>query len=103
MQHLLAFNPKTHEITWSTKYDAPGISGWQSIVLTAITITAAAVSQGAEASYSQQGQYNSAFNENSRFLNMMSTYQQTMAKKYSAAKEAGNVYYVLTSLKGKDE
>ena len=103
MQHLLAFNPKSHEITWSTKYDAPGISGWQSIVLTAITITAAAVSQGMEASYSQQGQYNSAFNENSRFLNMMSTYQQTMAKKYSAAKEAGNVYYVLTSLKGKDE
>ncbi len=91
MQHLLAFDPKTREIVWSTKYDAPGISGWQSIVLTAITITAAAMSQGAEAGYSQRGDYNSAFNENSNFLNLMQTYQLTMAKKYSAAKQAGNV------------
>ena len=103
MQHLLAFNPKTREIAWSTKYDAPGISGWQSIVLTAITITSAALSQGIEASYSQRGDYNSAFNENSRFLNLMQSYQQIMAKRYSAAKQTGNVYYVLTTVKGKDD
>lgn len=103
MQHLLAFNPKTREIPWSTKYDAPGISGWQSIVLTAITITSAALSQGLEASYSQRGDYNSAFNENSRFLNLMQSYQQIMAKKYSSAKQTGSVYYVLTTVKGKDD
>lgn len=103
MQHLLAFNPKTHEIAWATKYDAPGMSGWQSIVLTAITITAAAVSQSAEAGYSQRGDYNSAFRENSNFLNLMQNYQLQMAKKYSAAKQAGNVYYVLTTVKGKDD
>ncbi len=102
MQHLLAFNPKTHDIAWATKYDAPGISGWQSIVLTAITITAAAMSQGMEASYSQRGDYNSAFDENSNFLNLMQSYQLTMAKKYSAAKQAGNIYYVLTTVKGKE-
>jgi len=71
--------------------------------LTAITITSAALSQGMEASYSQRGDYNSAFNENSRFLNMMQTYQQTMAKKYSSAKASGNVYYVLTTVKSKDD
>ncbi len=103
MQHLLAFNPKTRDIAWSTKYDAPGISGWQSIVLTAITITAAAMSQGMEASYSQRGDFNSAYNENSNFLNLMQTYQLTMAKKFSAAKQAGNVYYVLTTVKGKED
>ncbi|MBK8466892.1 MAG: PQQ-like beta-propeller repeat protein [Chloracidobacterium sp.] len=103
MQHLLAFNPKTRDIAWSTKYDAPGISGWQSIVMTAITITAAAMSQGMETSYAQRGDYNSAFNENSNFLNLMQSYQLTMAKKYSAAKQAGNVYYVLTTVKGKEE
>ena len=103
MQHLIGFDPKTHDIAWSTKYDAPGISGWQSIVLTAITITSAAISQGAEASYSQRGDFNSAYRENSSFLNMMSNYQQTMGKKYSAAKQAGNVYYVLTTIKTKDD
>ncbi len=103
MQHLLAFNPTTHQIAWATKYDAPGIAGWQSIVLTAITITAAAISQGAEAGYSWRGDYNSAYSENGRYLGLMSAYQQAMSKKYSAAKQAGNVYYVLTTVKDKDD
>jgi len=103
MQHLIGFDHKKREIVWSTKYDAPGISGWQSIVLTAITITSAMLSEGMEASYAQRGDYNSAFDQNSQFLNLMSSYQQIVARKYSSAKQSGNVYYVLTSLKGKDE
>lgn len=103
MQHLIGFDPKLRQIAWSTKYDAPGISGWQSIVMTALTITAAALSQGNEAYQSQLGNYNNAWNENTRFLNLMSTYQQTMARKYSAGKAAGNIFYVLTTLKGRDE
>src|SRR5690606_28094338 len=89
----------SREIVWSTKFDAPGISGWQSIVMTALTITAAAMSQAVEAGYSQQGRYNSAFDENSRFLNMMSSYQQFMSKKYSATKQSGNIQYMLTTIK----
>jgi outer membrane protein assembly factor BamB len=103
MQHLVGFSPKTREIAWSTKYDAPGIDGWQSIVMTALTITAAAVSQSTEAGYSQRGEYNNAFRENSRFLNLMSEYQQFMSKKYSASRQSGNVYYVLTTIKGRDD
>lgn len=103
MQHLIGFDPKTRSIAWSTKYDAPGISGWQSIVLTALTVTSAALSQANETSYANRGDYNSAFSENSNFLNMMSSYQQTISKKYSAARQAGNVYYVLTSIKTKDD
>ncbi|MCB1024002.1 MAG: PQQ-binding-like beta-propeller repeat protein, partial [Acidobacteria bacterium] len=102
-QHLLAFNPSTKEITWSTKFEAPGINGWESIVMTAITITAAAISQTVEADYMRRGNYNSAYNANSRFLNMMSGYQQFIGKKYSASKESGNIYYVLTKIKGEDE
>ena len=102
-QHLLAFNPTTREIVWSTKFDAPGISGWQSIVMTALTITAAMVSQATEAGYSQQGRYNSAFDENSRFLNMMSSYQQFMSKKYSATKRSGNIQYMLTTITSSDD
>lgn len=103
MQHLIGFSPKAREIVWSTKYEAPGIDGWQSIVMTALTITAAALSQGAEASYAQRGDYNSAFDENSNFLNLMSTYQQFMGNKYTASKQSGNIYYVLTTIKGKED
>ncbi len=98
-QHLLAFDPTSREIVWSTKFDAPGISGWQSIVMTALTITAAAMSQAVEAGYSQQGRYNSAFDENSRFLNLMSSYQQFMSRKHSATKQSGNIQYMLTTIK----
>jgi outer membrane protein assembly factor BamB len=100
MQHLLAFNPTTREIAWSNKYPAPGVSGWESIVMTAITITAAALSQTMEASYAQRGDYNNAFQENGRFLGLMSNYQQFMGKRYSSSKQSGNVYYVLTKIKG---
>lgn len=103
MQHLIGFNPKSRAIDWSTKYDAPGIDGWQSIVLTAITITAAVISEAQEANYSNRGDYNSAFEQNSRFLNLMQAYQIQVGKKYSASKQSGNVYYVLTTLKGKDD
>ncbi|MEZ5429096.1 MAG: PQQ-binding-like beta-propeller repeat protein [Pyrinomonadaceae bacterium] len=102
-QHLLAFDPKTREITWSTKYGAPGISGWESIVMTALTVTAAALSQTIEADYVRRGDYNNAFDENARFLNLMTNYQQFMGKKYSASQESGNIYYVLTKIKGEDD
>jgi hypothetical protein len=103
MQHLVGFDPKSRSIAWSTKYDAPGIDGWQSIVMTALTITAAALSESAEAGYSQRGDYNSAFAQNSQFLNLMSQYQQFMSKKFTASKQSGNIYYVLTTLKGKED
>jgi outer membrane protein assembly factor BamB len=102
-QHLLAFNPTTKEIAWSTKYSAPGISGWESIVMTALTVTAAALSQTLEADYMRRGDYNRAFDENSRFLGLMSNYQKFMGNKYSASKQGGNIYYVLTKIKGDDE
>lgn len=98
-QHLLAFNPVTKDIAWSNKYAAPGISGWEQIVMTALTVTAALVSQAAEANNMQNGDYNRAFAENDRFLNLMTAYQQYMGKKYSAAKQSGNIYYVLTNIK----
>jgi outer membrane protein assembly factor BamB len=102
-QHLLAFDTRSKTIAWSTKFEAPGIDGWQSIVMTALTITAAALSQTVEAGYSQRGEYNSAFRENGNFLNLMQSYQRFMSSKYTASKSRGNVYYVLTTLKGKDD
>ena len=102
-QHLVAFDPKTKNIAWSTKFGAPGISGWESIVMTALTVTAAALSQANEANQFQRGNYNNAYRENDNFLNLMTSYQQFMGKKYSASKQAGNIYYVLTKIKGDDD
>lgn len=102
-QHLLAFNPTTREIVWSNKYAAPGISGWEQIVMTALTVTAALISEASEAQHSYNGDYNRAYEQNQQFLNLMSAYQQYMGKKYSQAKQAGNIYYVLTKIKGDDD
>lgn len=102
-QHLVAFNPATKEIVWSNKYSAPGISGWEQIVMTALTVTAALISEANEASHAQNGDYNRAFEQNDRFLNLMTAYQQFMGKKYNASKQSGNVYYVLTNIKGGDD
>ena len=103
LQHLLAFNPTTKDITWSNKYAAPGISGWEQIVMTAITVTAAAISQVSEENNFRNGNYNSGYRDNANFLNLMSAYQQFMGKKFSASKQSGNIYYVLTKIKGDDD
>jgi hypothetical protein len=34
---------------------------------------------------------------------MMSAYQQTISRKYTAAKQSGNLYYVLTNIKTKED
>ncbi len=99
-QHLLAFNPVTKDIAWSNKYAAPGISGWEQIVMTALTVTAAIISEANEAGHARSGDYNRQFEQNDKFLNLMTAYQQFMGKKYNASKQSGNVYYVLTNIKG---
>ncbi|HLM61848.1 MAG TPA: PQQ-binding-like beta-propeller repeat protein, partial [Pyrinomonadaceae bacterium] len=65
-QHLLAFNPATKDIVWSNKYAAPGISGWEQIVMTALTVTAALISEANEARHARNGDYNRAFEQNDR-------------------------------------
>lgn len=102
-QHMLAFDPRTRSIVWSAKYDPPGISGWEQIVMTALTVTAAMLSQANEADLAYRGAYNAAYRENENFLNLMASYQQFVSKKYTASKQSGNVYYVLTTIKSKND
>jgi hypothetical protein len=71
--------------------------------LTALTITAAVISEAQEANYANRGDYNSSYDQNSKFLNLMQAYQIAVAKKYSASKQSGNNYYVLTTIKGKED
>ncbi|HEY9404862.1 MAG TPA: PQQ-binding-like beta-propeller repeat protein [Pyrinomonadaceae bacterium] len=102
-QHLLAFDPRTKQIPWSTKYAAPGVPGWQKIAMTAITIASAAMSNSAEAAYASQGNWRSAGDSNRNFINAMSSYEQFMSKRHSATKAGGLYVYVLTDVKQEKE
>ncbi|HYG09412.1 MAG TPA: PQQ-binding-like beta-propeller repeat protein [Pyrinomonadaceae bacterium] len=102
-QHLLAFDPRTKQIAWSTKYAAPGVPGWQKIAMTAITIASAAMSNSAEAAYASQGNWRSAGDSNRNFINAMSSYEQFMSKRYTATKGGGLYVYVLTDVKQEKE
>lgn len=102
-QHILAFNPQSRQIVWSTKYAAPGVSGWKKVVMTALTIAAAYMSVNAEASYAAQGFNYSSDRENKNFIGLMSSYEQYMSKRFTATKADGNYTYVLTDIKEEKE
>lgn len=101
-QHLLAFDPRTHTIAWSVKYEAPGVPGWQKIAmagLTALAYTSATAS--AASTY-----YGTSENRwaNSQRINSLAAYEQFVSKRYSATKASGNYVYVLTTVKeGKEK
>lgn len=103
-QHLLAFNPTTHEITWSTKYDAPGVDGWQQIVMSAIAIATTVMQQASKEQSAYNGDWGSVDNQNAQMINSLSMYQNFMNQRFSSTKQSGNAVYVLTDLKdGKDK
>jgi outer membrane protein assembly factor BamB len=102
-QHLLAFNPKTKEISWSTKYAAPSVSGWQTIVMTALTAVTVALQQGNKEMSASQGNWYAASKQNDSLIGTLNNYQKFMVNRTSATKQSGNSVYVLTDLKTKDE
>jgi outer membrane protein assembly factor BamB len=98
-QHLLAFDPATQQIPWSTKYEAPGISGWQQLVMTAIAITASSASSSATSALASRGYYNAAYQTNKNFSTLLTTYQSHILDRFSASKGEANMFYVLTKMK----
>lgn len=102
-QHLLAFDPQSRQIVWSTQYAAPGVPAWQKIAMTAITLYAAATSWQRENQQYASNNFSGGSAENNRFIGMMSNYQQFMSKRYSASKQSGNFVYVLTKVKSGGE
>lgn len=102
-QHLLAFNPKSKEISWSTKYAAPSVSGWQTIVMTALTALTVAMQQGNKEMSASQGDWSSVSQQNDALIQTLNNYQSFMVNRTSSTKQSGNNVYVLTDLKVKDE
>ena len=102
-QHLLAFNPSTKEISWSTKFDAPSVSGWQNIVMTAITVATVALSQANKEMAASQNNWSSVSRNNDNLIGALQNYERFMVNRTSATKQSGNNVYILTDLKVKNE
>ncbi|MDQ1524995.1 MAG: hypothetical protein QOE47_2919 [Pyrinomonadaceae bacterium] len=100
---LHRYNLADGKLVWGTKYGAPGIAGWKKIAMTAITVylAAGAVARGANATAYDNGRGGDA--ENKRFVNLMSSYEQYMTKRFTASKSGGLYTYVLTEVKQGEE
>jgi hypothetical protein len=68
--------------------------------LTAITV---ALQQGNKEMYASQGDWGSAYQENTALIATVNIYHNYMVLRSSATKQNGNNIYVLTDLKTKDE
>jgi outer membrane protein assembly factor BamB len=101
-QHLLAFDPRSRNIAWSVKYEAPGVPGWQKIAMAGLTALAY-TSATAAAANSYYGTTQNRW-ANSQRINSLAAYEQFVSKRYSATKSTGNYVYVLTTVKeGKEK
>ncbi len=101
-QHLLAFDPRSHQIVWSVKYEAPGVPGWQKIAMAGLTALAY-TSATASAANSYYGTSENRW-ANKQRVNSLVAYEQFVSKRYSATKAAGNYVYVLTTVReGKEK
>jgi outer membrane protein assembly factor BamB len=96
-QHVAAFDPRTREMAWGTKYGAPGMAGWKKIAMTALTVFSAMTA--VEASAAAPASSFSSQNSGGNFVGAMSNYEQYMSRRHSAAKASGNYAYVLTEVK----
>ena len=102
-QHLLAFNPKTKDISWSTKFAAPSVSGWQTFVMTTLTAITVALQQGNKEMSASRNDWSAVSKQNDSLIATVNDYQKYMVDRTSATKQSGNNIYVLTDLKTKDE
>lgn len=102
-QHLLGFDPASREIVWSAKFDAPNVNGWQTFVMTAITVAVAALSQANKEMAASRNDWRSVSRNNDNLVGMLSMYERFMTNRTTATKQSGNVVYMLTNVKSGDD
>jgi outer membrane protein assembly factor BamB len=100
-QHLLAFDPRSRQEVWSVQYDAPGVPGWQMIVMAGLTAFAYTLNsaQAADPSYSSWGRNDA----NDRAVSALVSYEKFVAKRFSAAAASNGFVYVLTTIRDGEE
>jgi len=92
-QHVLAFDPAKQEITWSCYYPAPGSSGFEMAIMTALTAASALTYNAGYASGAYS--YNSAANG---IQTSLANYDKFSNKRYSATQAAKQNVYILTKV-----
>jgi outer membrane protein assembly factor BamB len=95
-QHVVAFNPKSHEIPWATQFEAPGMSGWQKYTMVAIY----ALNYLQATGVSSQTAYGSSQNDaaNNTRQSMLNNFSIVMNKRYSATQASGKFMHMLTNV-----
>jgi outer membrane protein assembly factor BamB len=95
-QHALSFNPQTKEISWSTQFPAPGVSGWKLAVMAGLT----ALQYGYHANTAFNTQLGTSENRqaNSAKSQAMASYEKLFNKRYTATKATSGYAYVLTNI-----
>ena len=97
-QHLLAFDPTKREIVWSTKYEAPGVPGWQKAIMGVF----AAMSFAEAATRSA---HTGVLDSDTRWTNRrnfrdIDSYYKVATKRFTATESTDSYAYILTSLQG---
>lgn len=95
-QHLLAFDPKARQISWSVEYAAPGVPGWENVVMLAITAASYGMAMSGAASTPFGSPQNDMFNDMHRDVAI--AYNAFAFRRFSASKAGTKYAYVLTML-----
>lgn len=100
MQHILAFDPRSKSIAWSTSFEAPSSPAWQKIVMAGLTAFSAYMNMAG----SVQAQYAAGYKDSTanryedRMISSFNSYEKFLTKRYSATKTTGNFTYVMTNV-----
>lgn len=106
MQHIIAFDPMSKNIVWSTHFEAPSAPAWQKIVMGALTVASAYMNLAGSVNAQIVSGYksSSADRYENSMISSFSAYEQFVTKRYSATKSVGNFVYVMTNVaEGKDK
>jgi hypothetical protein len=95
-QHALAFNPQSKEISRSTQFPAPGVSGWKLAVMAGLT----ALQYGYHANTALHTQLGTSENTqaNRAKANAMASYEKLFNRRFTATKATSGYAYVLTNI-----
>ncbi len=67
--------------------------------MSALTVTAAVVAYKLQATYVREGRFNRVWRTNRRFLRFFSKYQDVMRRRFASSRQAGNIFYILTTVR----
>lgn len=101
-QHVLAFNPQSKNIAWSTQFEAPGFSGWQKFAMISIAAASYYVNTMGSSSTNYGTRENSYYNANRQ--KALLDFSKALSQRYSATRNGTGFINMLTTVEdGKEK